>query len=186
MSNENRVCWRTPDAMYYLIIEKLQIKQLEKLCSDARDEETGGILIGHYTDDFSTAIVTEVTPPPADSRKGPSWFIRGISGLRQLLRKRWIAYKRRYYIGEWHYHPASIVEPSSNDMRQMTRIANSKDYECKNPIMLILGQKVTAGDRSMRAFVFSSNNNAKEMFRINTEPIISNSHISQMRLENPT
>lgn len=146
---------RTPDGEFGFLIEVEAWDEIERLCLAAGDRETGGILIGRYTTDRSTAIVFEAAPPPPDSHCGHSTFIRGVVGLRELLHHRWTSRKRRYYIGEWHFHPAEVLHPSSDDIQQMAVIANARNYKCEQPILLIVGLPSKAGlRRPTRVFVF--------------------------------
>ncbi|MEA3275328.1 MAG: hypothetical protein U9Q81_08600, partial [Pseudomonadota bacterium] len=43
---------------------------LAKMSLAAGSRETGGILAGYYSTDERTAVVTEISPPPADSNYG--------------------------------------------------------------------------------------------------------------------
>lgn len=110
--------------------------------------------MGYYTEGGSAAVVTEALPPPEDSSSGRSWFRRGVAGLRGLLKERWESRVRAYYVGEWHYHPASVVEPSIDDLTQMRGINTDPRYRCREPIMLIIGAARNGGERPARAFVF--------------------------------
>lgn len=122
-------------------------------CEKSVNKETGGILIGYYTDDLTTAVVTEATPPPKDSRSDYTRFYRGMDGLKRLLIRRWKEPRRCYYLGEWHYHPVKNVEPSPNDINQMVKISREENYKCREPIMLVVGHGYGEA-RSIRAFVF--------------------------------
>jgi integrative and conjugative element protein (TIGR02256 family) len=144
---------RTEGGTFALELEISVLSALDRYCGDARSSETGGVLVGCYSDDLSLAIVREATPPPADSRRGRAWFIRGVHGLRDLLNRRWRAKERTFYIGEWHFHPVSDVEPSPEDFAQMREISQAKQYECKAPLLLILGAGMHGQYRSLRAFV---------------------------------
>jgi len=144
----------TPCREYYLRITIDSWRQMERESDRSGAIETGGILIGYYTIDNSTVVITEALPPTKDSARGRSWFHRGIAGLSGLLMKRWENRTRTYYIGEWHYHPASIVEPSSEDLAQMYSINVDPRYSCREPVMLILGQARYREKRPVRAFVF--------------------------------
>lgn len=146
--------WITPCQGYALRIAAKAWRQIDRECRSSGVVETGGVLVGHYTKDESTAVVTEALPPPTDSARGRSWFRRGVVGLRGLLAKRWESELRTYYIGEWHYHPANIVEPSEDDLSQMQLIGADRRYRCQVPVMIIAGHTVNCGARPVRAFVF--------------------------------
>lgn len=146
--------WITPCQGYALRIAAESWRQIDIECNRSGAIETGGILVGHYTNGQSTAFVTEALPPPTDSARGTSWFYRGMAGLRGLLAKRWQSELRTYYIGEWHYHPAFIVEPSGDDLAQMYAINADPRYRCREPVMMVVGIGSNGGRRPVRAFVF--------------------------------
>ena len=146
------------------MIESETWLKIESECKKAQGRETGGIIIGSYTEDNSTAVVTEVSGPPSDSGRGFSWFWRGIAGLKDLLARRWAWKQRTYYLGEWHYHPALYVEPSSDDLAQMHSISQDSNYHCSKPIMIIVGKDQGEG-RPMRAFVFLQGESHLEFHR---------------------
>lgn len=146
--------WITPCHTYALRLTVEAALQFDRECRSSGTVETGGILVGYYTQDESMAIVTEALPPPKDSARSLSWFYRGVAGLRGLLAKRWNGDRRTYYIGEWHYHPASIVEPSGEDLKQMGGISADSRYQCREPIMIIVGQACVREQRPARAFIF--------------------------------
>jgi hypothetical protein len=144
---------KTVDGTFAVVFHSFALSALDRYCRDAGSSETGGILVGRYSDDLSLASVREATPPPTDSKRGRSWFVRGVNGLRELLGKRWQGNERTFYVGEWHFHPASHVEPSDDDFAQMLKIGQSKEYNCKEPLLLILGAGKRDGQRVFRAFV---------------------------------
>lgn len=156
----------TDDGEFTLELEDSVVMEIGRLCDLAHPSETGGILIGRYSPDMATATVVEATAPPPDSRQGPSWFRRGVSGLQVLLLSRWKAADQSFYIGEWHYHPAAKVNPSIEDFRQMVSISREKNYQCQEPLMLIFGaQKDSLGRRVFRAFVIPLEDETKEFIR---------------------
>lgn len=104
--------------------------------------ETGGILIGCYAADGWTAEVVEATSKPRGSRSGWCWFMRGNVGLAELLEARWR--DGYHYLGEWHFHPGASPTPSETDIRSMRRIASDPAYQCRQPILVILGGTVDA------------------------------------------
>lgn len=161
--------WITPCREYALRVTAASWQQIDRECDQSGEIETGGILVGHYTPDNLTAVVTEALPPPKDSARGRSWFHRGVAGLHRLLAKRWENQIRTYYIGEWHYHPAIRVEPSHVDLGQMYGINVDLRFCCKEPVMLIVGQAQHVDERPVRAFVFPQGEHYIE-FEQNTTP----------------
>ena len=157
--------WRTDYGNFGMVIEKGSWKTIKKECSKSADRETGGILIGYYFDNNRTAIICEATPPPDDSQKGRSWFWRGITGLSSLLQDRWNQNQRKYYLGEWHYHPTQIIEPSLTDIKQMIDISKSRRYHCNEPILIIIGCG-SKDETAIRAFLFPKGQERLEFVKV--------------------
>jgi integrative and conjugative element protein (TIGR02256 family) len=131
--------FRNDEIEVRVILEDKAYSCLEEIVNSSGCFETGGILIGYYDVSCQNAIITEITNAPKDSKSGGNWFSRGISGLKQLLIHRWKA-KEEYYLGEWHLHPKSFPKPSSVDVSQMKQISKDKRYNCKEPLLLIVGE----------------------------------------------
>lgn len=107
-------------------------------CRKAGRAETGGILIGRYSELGDRAVVIEASGPPRDSRRFAFAFWRGIVGLRTLLADRWRK-TRHHYLGEWHFHPFSSAEPSERHLTQMAAFAADADYRCPRPVLIVIG-----------------------------------------------
>lgn len=106
-------------------------------------KETGGILVGRYLEDRSSAVIEDIR----GTRKSRGWFARfrrGVGSLQHYLDEQWDGY-RRYYIGEWHSHPAGPPLPSSQDDRQMLEIGADKAYRCPEPILVIVADGPSIG-----------------------------------------
>ncbi len=162
---------QTVDRAFAAEFQASVLSALDRYCSDAGSWETGGILVGCYSDDLSLAIVREATPPPSDSRRGRSWFVRGVNGLRDALSKRWRAQERTYYLGEWHFHPVEQVQPSGDDFAQMLEISQARNYDCKEPLLLILGAGQRQQQRTFRAFVCPASGDPMELLPVANEKI---------------
>lgn len=129
---------RDADGRFEIRLPQDVIDTMLALCVQARRLETGGILMGRYTDGQRVASISRATGPGDDARAGPAWLVRGIRGLQRLLDAAWSS-GSAYYLGEWHFHPFSDPAPSRQDHRQMTSIATSAKYNCPEPILLIVG-----------------------------------------------
>jgi Prokaryotic homologs of the JAB domain len=132
---------RSADGRFGLVLSRYNLARLMVRCSRSWPHEKGGILVGHYTASLDTAVVTRLPATPLDSRSGSSSFLRGKRGLRQLLVQLWDRPPpyRRYYLGEWHYHPDQAPLPSGPDEAQMRQIAAASSYHCPEPLLLIVG-----------------------------------------------
>ena len=152
------------DHRYGLRLGAQQTTKILKLCAESAPNETGGILIGEYSPVHDCAIVTAVTAAPADSRSGRNWFVRGVRGLQRIIDRFWHR-GRRYYLGEWHFHPLGSPIPSRTDIDQMKHIARSEQYHCPEPVLLIIGGD-PLNEWSAGAFVFPRRQSYLEMQRI--------------------
>lgn len=129
------------------------IAQMAAVATDP-DSETGGVLVGRYSTDGIVAHVDLATAPPGDSSAGVDWFERGKEGLAEILLQQWNRPERRYYLGEWHYHPLGRAEPSPQDRRQMAEIARDANYKCPLPL-LVIASPATLRRRTVRAFLLA-------------------------------
>ena len=143
--------FRSTDGRFGLCVPPEAVTRIAEFRRDKDPDETGGILLGRYTEDHSWGIVTTVSGPPTDSRHGPTWFHRGVRGLQGLLTRLWKA-NEAYYLGEWHSHPESRVTPSGTDQTQLNAISSDGGYSCPEPVLLISGGKLVAP--TMAAYVY--------------------------------
>lgn len=144
--------FRSRDGRFALRVGEEEVGRVLAHCLAAAPRETGGILIGFYDSDHRVAEVVRATPAPADSRRGRTWFVRGVRGLQSLVNRVW-RQNRHYYLGEWHFHPYGSPAPSQDDKDQLNKIANEASYHCPEPVLLIIGGD-PAGVWTARAFVF--------------------------------
>lgn len=136
--------FRSHDLLFGLDINADVLAIMLKYISSSETNETGGILIGYYTNGLSIARIISVSGPPEDSKAGPMWFQRGTKGLPKIIARSWK--NGQYYLGEWHFHPKGAPKPSNLDINQMTEIANAKRYHCPEPILIILGGSLSDYD----------------------------------------
>jgi len=125
------------DGRFGVRISPQIITHMQGLCSKSCLLETGGLLIGHYTDDLKWAMITEATTPPKGSRRALTSFIRNGEAALLHLDRAWK--QKTYYLGEWHFHPNSSSAPSATDRKTIQMLANSKKLHCPEPIMYIVG-----------------------------------------------
>jgi len=132
--------YKSSDSRFGLNINARCISDILACVQKAGKKETGGILIGSYNQQRNIAIVSKVTGPASDSKSGHAWFIRGTKGLQKILDTYWQT--GQYYLGEWHFHPNAAPDPSFCDSTQMIQIATSRQYNCPEPLLLIIGGSV--------------------------------------------
>jgi integrative and conjugative element protein (TIGR02256 family) len=128
---------RSADGRLNLELPEPIIEEMLEHCGRSYPMETGGILVGHYSDDSRFAHITDLVPAPSDSISKRFSFQRGVRGVQRFLNQMWP--KRRYYLGEWHFHPDGSASPSGTDANQMREVAYAESYHCPEPVLVIVG-----------------------------------------------
>jgi len=159
----NYEAW-SEDLKYGLRITSQVLQKMLNLCREVEGIESGGIMVGYYNQKHDCAIVIDCSGPPKDSNRGKNFFHRGINGLQKWIDKLWQLRQRRYYLGEWHFHPFSNPEPSSTDTKQMKINAEDKSYSCPEPILFIIGGDPKT-NCDYKAFVYVINKGPIELLR---------------------
>lgn len=127
------------------------VDELRSICAASGPYETGGILVGRYSEAHDTAIVETVGRAPSDSTSAGTAFHRGVEGLQDMLARRFDE-DGAYYLGEWHSHPHAAAIASREDREQMVGIAHDLGYACPQPILLIVGGD-PGGLLDLRAYI---------------------------------
>lgn len=149
---DNFEAW-SAEGKYGVRISAKILEKMEVISRSAQREETGGILVGYYNRKHDCAIVTDCSDKPEDSRTGKNYFLRGVKGLQEWLEKLWRLGTRKYYLGEWHYHPFGSCEPSGVDVKQLKENAEDEKGKCPEPVMVIVGGDPT-GSLECEGFVY--------------------------------
>ena len=123
--------------IYNINLSKEAYKKMLCYCNKAHPYETGGILIGNYSQSQTIANILQITPPPKNSKHAKCNFYRGSGGLKKLLDTVWN--QGLYYLGEWHYHPNASSLPSGIDNNQMIKLSRDQKLNCPEPILIIIG-----------------------------------------------
>jgi len=134
--------FQSDDGRFGLTIGRSELKKILRYSLAAGRLETGGILVGHYSQHHDVAFVGDVSGPPRDSKSGVTWFHRGIQGLQTWLNGLWS--KDSYYLGEWHFHPGGRPAASGIDLRQIKEISEAPAYLCPEPLLIIVGGTMPA------------------------------------------
>lgn len=122
---------------------------LSALADEARlhePEETGGILVGHYTVTKSNgkrdAVITDVIGPGPAAARSPVTFVPDTVWQASELAKIYAERERRVsYLGDWHTHPTAQPIPSFRDLATLGVIAAFPPARCPEPLMAILGKE---------------------------------------------
>lgn len=119
-----------------LMINDSLLERLTQVALQNYPHESGGFLVGYYSQDFMTLHITDFILP--QQQKSSSFlFERSIIGIKEIFNKLFVT-KKYYYIGEWHTHPDGSSMYSHTDLKAMIEIATCKTVNITNPILLIL------------------------------------------------
>lgn len=130
-------CYESFSGVYGVKLPNQVLQQIYGMCRNSYPYETGGILIGKYSDDLKWAEIITITGPPTDSKRARSSFVRSTQGIIARLKSAWK--KQQYYLGEWHYHPNASPRPSGLDLKTMFDLSKNEELHCPEPILLIIG-----------------------------------------------
>lgn len=128
----------SPDKLLWVRIKKSALNDAILECSKSNDLETGGALAGYYSKNKSTCTIDSFLKPTSDSAHHRYNFESGVFGLKEIFSKLWP--KKRFYVGDWHFHPKSSPQPSAQDLKQLKDISEAENMKCKAPLMVIIGE----------------------------------------------
>ncbi len=96
--------------------------------------ETGGVLIGRFSDVTETFHVVDVLPPPPDSRFSASEFVLGTQGLKDRIAEV-LSHSggSLFALGTWHNHLVTSG-PSSTDVRTALELAAAQ----AQPVLMLI------------------------------------------------
>lgn len=134
---ETPLYYQSFNGVYGVRLPNQELQHIYDLCKDSYPYETGGILIGRYSEDLKWAEITAITGAPANSKRTLCSFIRSTQGIITKLKSAWK--KQQYYLGEWHYHPNASPRPSGLDLKTMCDLSKNEGLHCPEPILLIIG-----------------------------------------------
>lgn len=144
--------FRSEDGRQCLVLSPEAVAVIQEQTQRKHPHETGGILVGYYDESYRLATAVLATPPPPDSKHGPTTFERGVQGIKELLADCKAQNPSLHYLGEWHTHPKNRPSPSGVDTRQMQCFALRRLYGASSPLLLIVGG-VPPGALEWRAFI---------------------------------
>jgi len=104
--------------------------------------ETGGVLMGYWSNDTFQAVITHVIGPgPNAVHHLDSFTPDGEFQLSEIERIYRESGRIITYLGDWHTHPIGGGEPSKRDRKTLRKIASDPEARAPNPLMAILDRK---------------------------------------------
>jgi hypothetical protein len=136
----NRKLTDTNGVLWNVFISGDVENEMKELRFDARNVETGGILLGGIDKFRNIIYIVKNLPAPDDSIQTPMSYVRGCKGLRKNMEKiSRITNNMLCYMGEWHSHLNTETDKSDDDMILHDSIRNFTSNNCSPAIMIILG-----------------------------------------------
>lgn len=132
--------WRFPERGCAVHIPGEVLAAMRRMAASSKPRETGGTLVGHYSEDRREAFVTCALEAKTGARKQRTRFYRppdDVDG--QLARIYQESGGLTHYLGEWHTHPGGAPAPSPTDLSTLRSLAKSRSVATDTPFMVILG-----------------------------------------------
>jgi integrative and conjugative element protein (TIGR02256 family) len=138
--NETLHLWWFPERECLVQLPDDLLNTMKTLAYEAMPNETGGTLVGYYSEDRRVAFVTQVLVAKTGARRERSGFFRPPDSVDDQLKKVLKESKSRtYFLGDWHSHPIGKPSPSSVDLGTLRGLARSPSVATDTPIMIIVG-----------------------------------------------
>ena len=132
--------WRFPERDCTVRVPGEVLASMREMAASAKPRETGGTLVGHYSEDLREASVTRALEANIGARKQRLRFYRPSDDVdEQLARIYQESGGLTHYLGEWHTHPDATPTPSSTDLSTLRGLAKSRSVATDTPFMIILG-----------------------------------------------
>ncbi len=139
-ADEAEHLWHFPERDCAVRVPREVLAAMRKMAASAKPRETGGTLVGHYSDDHRVAFVTGALEANTGARKERARFYRPPDDLDgQLARTYEGSGGLTHYLGEWHTHPEATPNPSPTDLSTLRGLARSRSVATDTPFMIILG-----------------------------------------------
>lgn len=138
-------CWQHHDVKPWTIVRSRTSPITVRIAPDVTPKiteavaarprvETGGVLIGRWSDVNNTFHVVDVLGAPADSRFSPDRFILGTDGLPEAIADIVTrSHGALYPLGTWHNHLADSG-PSRLDRHTAQKLAHQQQH----PVLLLI------------------------------------------------
>jgi integrative and conjugative element protein (TIGR02256 family) len=120
-------------------ISKRVLASLTQIASAAAPLETGGILLGYWSESATAPVITGNIGPGPRAKHEQSRFVPDHDYQESEVAK--LYYESNctlQYLGDWHSHPGNAGYMSSTDFDTLRRIAVSRKARAPRPLMLIL------------------------------------------------
>lgn len=123
-------------------IEATASREMSIEVDRAYPDETGGLLLGYWSEDGTGAVIECVIGPGPRALHRPTRFLPDHMYQTRLLAEAYAKSGRRTtYLGDWHSHPNGPQRLSETDRNTLRRIARSVQQHSRSDrpaVMLLL------------------------------------------------
>ena len=138
--------WGFPERQCFVAVLATALRELKRQVRDALPNETGGTLVGRYSDNLRVACVERVIGVRIGGQQGRSWFYRPPDSIDGQLAEIYArSGGRTYYLGEWHSHPGAHPRPSTTDLNTLIGLARSRSVATDTPVLIVAGDNLARG-----------------------------------------
>ncbi len=124
-------------------------------------DESGGMLIGYWSENGDAVITNVVAGGPSATRR-PNSFVPDGRWQQERLEEIYDRSGRLHtYLGDWHSHPAGALRPSRRDRATARKIARASEARAPQPLTLITVQDGYAW--RWRVFRYRSRRNIEQL-----------------------
>jgi len=110
---------------------------MESDADSHKPDETGGMLIGYWSE-RGDAVITETIEGGPAAERGRSRFVPDGRWQQERLDEIYIHSGRRFtYLGDWHSHPTGLLRPSHRDRETAKAVAKTREARAPEPLTLI-------------------------------------------------
>ena len=147
--------WRSTCGTYTARIDQRCFEAISQVARKHYPNEVGTSLAGTYSDDGSTADVTQMVPLTSDSRGGRANFVRGTAGLAEFFSRLFRTSRGlTHYVGDWHSHPNGAPIPSTTDWQTTRDFACNPMARCPECLLIVVS--VTPLQVDLGVYVYSA------------------------------
>ena len=119
------------------------VQTMRELRRQSGRNETGGVLMGSFDLVCNVLHIVAALPAPPDSKRSPTYFIRGIKDLKPRIEAISEATAGRlHYVGEWHSHLGAVpARPSRDDEEVYGHLTKHLEPAGSPYVMAICGER---------------------------------------------
>ena len=115
------------------------LANIERMAEESFPNESGGALMGYWSEEEKTVVITNVVGPGPNAKHARYSFVPDYEFQEQQIAEIYSTSGRlRTYLGDWHSHPDGPASLSNTDKRTLKNIADFPKARAEKPLMILL------------------------------------------------